>query len=58
MSPRRVLIVRMSHLGDIAQTLTLVHAVRRFAPDAVLGAGDATLETLRQVGYLGRKEAK
>lgn len=32
--PGRVLIVRMSHLGDIAQTLPLLHAARSAWPDA------------------------
>ncbi|MEM1448019.1 MAG: glycosyltransferase family 9 protein [Planctomycetota bacterium] len=35
-APRRVLIVRMSHLGDIAQTLVLAHSVRERWPEAEL----------------------
>lgn len=35
--PERVLIVRMSHLGDVAQTLPLVHGVHELWPDAEIG---------------------
>ncbi len=35
--PQRVLIVRMSHLGDVAQALPLVHGIRALWPDAELG---------------------
>lgn len=35
--PRRILIVRMSHLGDVAQTLALYHPLRERWPDAEFG---------------------
>lgn len=35
--PRRVLIVRMSHLGDVAQALPLVHAIHSAWPGAEIG---------------------
>lgn len=36
-APARVLIVRMSHLGDVMQAMPLVHAVRAAWPKAELG---------------------
>lgn len=35
--PRRILIVRLSHLGDVVHALPLVHALRAGFPDAELG---------------------
>ncbi len=36
-TPERVLIVRMSHLGDVAQALPLVHAIHGLWPGAEIG---------------------
>ena len=36
-APKRVLIVRMSHLGDVAQTLPLVHGIQMLWPSAEIG---------------------
>ena len=36
-SPRRILIVRLSHLGDVCHALPLYHALRTAHPDAQLG---------------------
>jgi len=36
MNPRRILISRLSHLGDVVCTLPLFHAVREAAPEAQL----------------------
>lgn len=36
-APRRILIVRLSHLGDVCHALPLYHALRKAYPDAELG---------------------